>query len=138
MISSWVIYKKQSLEKGYCLFYFVLGFCMFYKCWKSALQSFHCSKHFWWQHWNTVCNMTGQFKTLILSQGEKRIWIICSSETVKYYCEITIYYVIVKFTISMAVNSSMFKCKEFNLAKANEAIFSLQDTGTWSRMHLPF
>ena len=81
-----------------------------------------CSNHFWWQHWNTVCNMTGQFKTLILSPGEKRIWIICSSQTVKYYCEMNIYYVIVKFTTSMAVNS-MFKCKEFNLAKVNEVIF---------------
>ena len=33
-----------------------------------------------------------------------------------------IYYVIVKFTTSMAVNS-MFKYKEFNLAKVNEVIF---------------
>ena len=33
-----------------------------------------------------------------------------------------IYYVIANFTTSMAVNS-MFKFKEFNLAKVNEAIF---------------
>ena len=28
-MSSWAIYKKQSLEKRYCLFYFVLGFVCF-------------------------------------------------------------------------------------------------------------
>ena len=78
--------------------------------------------YFWWQHWNTVCNMTGEFKTLVLSPGEKWIWIIFSSQTVKYYCEMNIYYVIVKFTTSVAVNS-VFKCKENNLAKANEVIF---------------
>ena len=33
-----------------------------------------------------------------------------------------IYYVMVKFTTSMAVNS-MFQCKEFNLAKVSEVIF---------------
>ena len=32
-----------------------------------------------------------------------------------------IYYVIVKFTTNKAVNS-MFKCKEFNLAKVNDVI----------------
>ena len=60
--------------------------------------------------------MTGQFKTLVF----------------KYYCEMTIYYLIVKFTVSVAVNS-MFKCKEFNLAEVSEVIFQLQDsshTGT--------
>ena len=38
-----------------------------------------------------------------------------------------IYYLIVKFTASVAVNS-MFKCKEFNLAEVNGAIFQLQDS----------
>ena len=33
-----------------------------------------------------------------------------------------IYYVLVKFTTSMTVNS-MFKFREFNLAKVNEIIF---------------
>ena len=28
IISSWAIYKKQSLEKRYCWFYFDLGFCV--------------------------------------------------------------------------------------------------------------
>ena len=65
--------------------------------------------------------MTGPFKALILSPGEKWIWIICISQTVKYYCEMNICYVIVKFTTSMTVNS-MFKCKEFNLAKVNERL----------------
>ena len=81
-----------------------------------------CSSQFWWHHWNTVCNMTSQIKTLILSRGQKGIWIIRSSQTVKYYCEMNIYYLIVKFTTSMTVNS-MFKCQEFNLAKVNEVIF---------------
>ena len=60
---------------------------------------------------NTVCNMTGQFKTLVF----------------KYYCEMNIYYLIVKFMASVAVNS-MFKCKEFNLAKVSGIIFQLQDS----------
>ena len=50
-----------------------------------------------------------------------------------------IYYLIVKFTASMAVNS-MLKWKEFNLAEVNEVIFQLQDsshTGA-SSMYLPF
>ena len=38
-----------------------------------------------------------------------------------------IYYQIVKFMASVAVNS-MFKCKEFNLAEVNEVIFQLQDS----------
>ena len=52
--------------------------------------------------------MAGQFKT-------------------KYYCEMNIYYLIVKLMTSMAVNL-MFKCKEFNLPEANEVIFQLQDS----------
>ena len=36
--------------------------------------------------------------------------LICSSQTVKYYNEMNIYYLIVKFTTNMAVNS-MFKSK---------------------------
>ena len=50
------------------------------------------------------------------------IWIICSSQTVRYYCEMNLYYVIFKFTTSIAVNS-MFKGKDFNLGEVNEVIF---------------
>ena len=57
--------------------------------------------------------MTGQFKTLVF----------------KYYCEMNIYYLIVKFTASVSVNA-MFKCKEFNLAEVNWVIFQLQDSHT--------
>ena len=66
--------------------------------------------------------MTGQFKNFIQSLQEKRIWIICGSQTVKYYCEMNIYYLIVKFITNMAVNS-MFECKKINLATVNEVIF---------------
>ena len=65
----------------------------FYEKLRVKSKDFY-SNQFWWQHWNAVCNMTGQFKTLVF----------------KYDCEINIYYLIVKFTANMAVNS-MFICK---------------------------
>ena len=40
IMSSWAIYKKQSLEKRYCLFYFILGFCVLCKCWKVFSKVF--------------------------------------------------------------------------------------------------
>ena len=57
---------------------------------------------------------------------------ICSSHTVKYYCEVNIYQLVVKVTANMAVNS-MLECNEFNLAEVNGIIFQLRDcnyTGT--------
>ena len=44
-------------------------------------------------------------KILISSPVKKGIWIICSSQTIRYYCEVNTDQVIVKVVASIAVDS---------------------------------
>ena len=62
--------------------------------------------------------MIFQKQFFISSHGKKKIWIIYSSQTVKYYREINIYKLVVKNMASMAI-TPVLQCNELNLAKVS-------------------